>query len=85
MPDDFPACWDKVWLKGEAILQVQQVINDERKQTHAVWVVLEVTEAALDVICMEHNITVWICAAQVVHLFVESRLDLPKFTVRLSE
>ena len=52
MPDDFPACWDKVWLKGEAILQVQQVINDERKQTHAVWVVLEVTEAALGVVSL---------------------------------
>ena len=47
--------------------------------------VLELTEVALDVICIEYNITVWIFAAQVVHSLVESMFYSPKLIVQLSK
>ena len=85
MPDDFLSCWTKVRPKGEATLQVQYVIDDGREQSHTVWGVLELTEAALDVICVEDDVTLWMCDAQVVNSPVESSFHLSRFTMQLSK
>ena len=85
MPDDFPACWTKVSPNGDSTLQVQQVTNDKREHPHAVWVVLELPEAALGVMYVEDDVIVWMCDAQVVNSPVESSFHLPNFTMQLSK
>ena len=69
-PDDLPVGWAKVGAKGQGYLEVENILQNVWEGPHYIRVMLELTEAALDVVGMNDNIKVRVCDAEVVDVGV---------------
>ena len=62
---NLPIGWAEVGTEREATLEKQEISQDVGKSSHDVRVVLQLTETTLDVVGMQHDVTVGVRDAQI--------------------